>query len=388
MGLQPVVPGLPTDLMNIALVGPVYPYRGGIALYTALFAKQLRQRHSVRVYSFRQQYPGWLFPGRSQREPGPPPVAELEASYWLTPWWPPSWRRVEKDWAGWRPEVVIIQWWVPFMAPMTVGLARAAHRLGAKVVMLCHNVLPHERGGWERTPIRWALRQADRLLVHSTREQTQAQALLPEIPTRVVALPSYGALRAPGWTRAQARAALGLEGHVILFFGFVRPYKGLLDLLEALPAIKVDVQLLVVGEIWGDAGSYQARVAALGLEGRVRFVDRYVANDEATMFFAAADLAVLPYREATGSAVLQLALGMGVPVVATRAGGMDEAVVDGKTGYLVEAGDVAGLAHAITRFFSEERAAEFRAAIQDQAERFTWAAVEAAALEERAHVSA
>lgn len=371
--------------MKIALVGPIYPYRGGIALYTALLAKQLSQRHSVRIYSFKQQYPRWLFPGRSQHDPGPPPSAALDAQYSLIPWWPSTWAQVQRDWQTWRPDVVVIQWWVPFMAAMTASLAHTAHQLQSRVVMLCHNVLPHERAGWDKPLIRWALRGADQLVMHSTRDQAKAQQLLPTMPTRVVALPSYGALHSTIPTREHAQTTLGLTGRVILFFGFVRPYKGLLDLLNALPAVDKDIRLLVVGEIWGEAEPYQACVAALGLQDRVQFIDRYVTDEEAALYFAAADLAVLPYRSATGSAVLQLAFGLGVPVVATRTGGMDEAVDDGVTGFLVAPGDVAGLARAIQRFFDEQHAASFRAAIQQQAERFSWAAMEAAVLDGPKH---
>jgi glycosyltransferase involved in cell wall biosynthesis len=170
-----------------------------------------------------------------------------------------------------------------------------------------------------------------------------------------------------------------------LFFGLVRPYKGLLDLLDALPQVltNIAVKLVVVGEIWGDAELYRARVRAHGLESQVQLIDRYVTNDETAMYFAAADLAVLPYREATGSGVLQLSFGLGVPVVATRTGGMDEVVEDGVTGFLVAAGDVSGLSRAISRFFQENRAESWRTNIRVQRDRFGWqpivSAIEAAA---------
>jgi glycosyltransferase involved in cell wall biosynthesis len=135
---------------------------------------------------------------------------------------------------------------------------------------------------------------------------------------------------------------------------------------------EIDADLLVVGEIWGDAALYHERVKSLGLNDRVRFVDRYVSNEEAALYFAAADLAVLPYRDATGSAVLQLAFGLGIPAVATRTGGMSEAVEDGGTGFLVAPGDVAGLSRAIVRYFQEDRSAAFRAAIERSRDRFGW----------------
>lgn len=363
--------------MRIAVVGPTYPHRGGIAHYTTLLASHLSQHYLTRLYSFRQQYPNYLFPGRSQLDPSPAPLVEVDARRWLVPWLPPTWWRVKQDWVAWQPSLMIFQWWVPFMAPMTIWLARQAHRSRACVVMVCHNVLPHERGLLDTHLARLALRQADRLVVHSALDHTLARTLLPSCAVEVVPHPSYAAFASPAWSREKARAALGVPGRVLLFFGIVRPYKGLSDLLNALPAVlaEIDVTLLVVGEIWEDAETYRQQVKALGLQSHVQFIDRYVSNDEAAMYFTAADLAVLPYRHVTSSGVLQLAFGMGVPVIATHTGGTAEVVEDGKAGFLVEPGDVAGLGRAIVRFFREERAADMRAFIERSQSKFTWEAM-------------
>ena len=359
--------------MKIAVVGPAYPFRGGIAHYTTLLTSHLAAEHDTRLYSFEQQYPAWLFPGRSQIDPSSKPLADIETRRWLIPWWPLSWWRVIEDWKTWQPDRVVVQWWVPFMAPMTAWLLNRARRRHIRSSVICHNVLPHERSRVDQFLARLALRHADQLIVHSTAQQAVAQELLPGCTVRVISLPTYAAFQA-GWTRDQARTQLGLTGNVVLFFGLIRPYKGVLDLIEALPTVlaEIDVTVLVVGEVWGDAAMYHARVAELGLQAKVQFVDRYVSNEEAACYFAAADVAILPYREATGSAVLKLALGLGVPVVATRTGGMDETVEDGVTGFLVAPGDVAGLSHAITRFFAEGRAVSFRDAIVQQVDRFGW----------------
>ena len=360
--------------MKIAIVGPAYPFRGGIAHYTVLLTSYLAAGHETRLYSFERQYPAWLFPGRSQIDPTAAPLADVEARHWLTPWWPLSWRRVVNDWKIWRPERMVMQWWVPFMAPMTVWLLAQARRLGTHSTLICHNVLPHEQSRVDQTVVRWTLRRADRLIVHTTAQQALAQRLLPGCSISRVPLPSYAAFHSDAWTRDRARAHLGLTGNILLFFGLIRPYKGLLDLIEALPTVlnEIDVTLLIVGEVWGDASVYQARRAELNLQAEVQLINRYVSNDEAAMYFAAADLAVLPYREATGSAVLQLAFGLGVPVVATRTGGMEEVVEDGVTGFLSDPGDVAGLSRAIIRFFKESRAAGFRHNIAQQQARFDW----------------
>jgi glycosyltransferase involved in cell wall biosynthesis len=360
--------------MKIAVVGPTYPFRGGIAHYTSLLAHHISERHETRVYGFHRLYPSWLFPGRNQYDPTPHPLVEVDVRRWLTPWWPFSWTRVRRDWSTWQPDTVVIQWWVPFMAPMTAWLAMQARRLNARVVMTCHNVLPHERRPLDEPLIRLALRRADRLIVHSQADREHARRLLPQVDAQVMPHPSYSDFQKEMWSRESARAALGIEGNVLLFFGLVRPYKGLLDLLNALPAVleEIKVTLLVVGEIWGEADVYYKPAAELGLNSHVRFVDRYVSNDEAAMYFAAADLVVLPYREATGSGVLQLAFGLGVPVVATRIGGMAETVENGTTGLLVESGDVEGLSRAIVRFFVEDQAGKFREALRREPARFSW----------------
>lgn len=360
--------------MKIAVVGPAYPFRGGIAHYTTLLASNLKMAHETRLYSFERLYPQWLYPGRSQIDPSEKPLAAVEARRWLISYWPPSWRRVTADWSAWQPERVVIQWWVPFMAPMTAWLLAQARRLGIHSTLICHNVLPHEENAIDARLIRFALSRADQLITHGQPDRERALKLLPHAQVKVAALPSYAGLRAGGWTRDRARAELNLTRPTLLFFGFVRPYKGLLDLLDALPAVlaEIDVDLLVVGEIWGEAAVYHERTKSLGVVNRVRFVDRYVSNEEAALYFAAADLAVLPYRDATGSAVLQLAFGLGVPVVATRTGGMSEAVEDGVTGFLVAPGDVAGLSQAIMRYFREDRSGTFRAAIERSQQRFGW----------------
>lgn len=370
-------------MSRLAIVGPIYPLRGGIAHYTALLARELGRQHAVRVYGFARQYPAWLFPGRSQLDPGAAPIAMADARHGLVPWLPWTWRQAVRDWVAWRPDAVVVQWWTPFMAPMTAALSRAARRLGLPVIAICHNVLPHDRNWFDAAWARLGLGWASACIIHGESEARALQALLPGRPSATVAMPRYAIASGQAWSREGARAALALSGQVLLFFGFVRPYKGLFDLFEALPAVlrQCDVKLLVVGEVWGQAAPYHECIRRLGLDQRVRLVDRYVSNDEAAKYFAAADLAVLPYRSATGSAAVQLAFAFGLPVVATRVGSMAEAVTDGVTGYLVEPGDVAGLAAAITRFFAEDRGEAFRAAIQLQNRLFGWDRIEAAILQ-------
>jgi glycosyltransferase involved in cell wall biosynthesis len=193
-------------------------------------------------------------------------------------------------------------------------------------------------------------------------------------PVRVHPHPSYEIFSegAPG--RGEARRALGLTGRVLLFFGYVRPYKGLEDLLAALTLARPDSwdRLVVVGEFYEPPERYRALLSHPRLRERVLVVNRYVPNEEVARYFAAADVAALPYREATGSGIAQVAFGAGVPVIATRTGGLEEVVEEGVTGLLVPPRDPPSLARAIERFFDEDLGHRLREGVARDRRRFGW----------------
>jgi glycosyltransferase involved in cell wall biosynthesis len=175
-------------------------------------------------------------------------------------------------------------------------------------------------------------------------------------------------------SKTEAKRRLDLEGDTILFFGFIRPYKGIDDLIRAMPLILKQrrITLLVVGEFWGGREAFDKRISELRIEDAVRVVDKYVPNEEVELYFSAADLVVLPYISGTGSGVIQAAYGFEKPVVATRVGSLPEVVEDGKTGYLVNPRDPQALAEAVARFFAEKKEAEFVKNIRRTKEKFTW----------------
>lgn len=343
--------------MNIVLIGPVYPYRGGIAHYTARLAEELSNRHPVGVLSFRRQFPGWLYPGQSDRDPSQQPL-QVPASYLLEPLNPLSWLRA----AGWirrrRPDLVIFQWWVTFWSPAFATVAGLCRRAGIPVVFIIHNVLPHEGGRVHRPLARLALGRGDHFIVHTPQECQRLRDLFPGAPATVCPFPAYDMLarqEMPSKRDARQQLSLPLEARVLLFFGIVRPYKGLRVLLEALARLHRQGErfdLLVVGEFWEDKAAYLAQIEALGLADQVRIEDRYIPNEELPRFFAAADLAVAPYTGGTQSAVAALALGFGTPLVATErsAAGLSPAERDGVR--IVPPGDPDSLAAAIRAAFS------------------------------------
>jgi len=285
----------------------------------------IEQGHKVSLYSFKRQYPRWLFPGRTDRDPSAL-ILHADGDRRVDTLNPVTWWAAARAIRSQQPDAVILQWWVPYFAPLWVLLARVARRAGIRVVFICHNVFPHEQRSWDVWLVRWALRKGDAFIVQSSDEREQLLKLLPGRRAEVVPMPLFDMFASQSMPQAEARRKLAVpEGvPILLFFGFVREYKGLRHLLDALSIVRTeltDIRLLVVGEFWRDAQSYLDQIARLGIKEHVIIVDRYVPNEEIPVYFGAADVVVLPYTEVTQSAVVQLAFGFGLPVITSCVGG-------------------------------------------------------------------
>ncbi|MFC2171643.1 glycosyltransferase [Acidobacteriota bacterium] len=362
--------------MKIALLGPSYPFRGGIAHYTTLLFRALKKRHEVEFLSFKRQYPAFLSPFKSDRDISLKPIQEKGCRPVLDSMNPLSWIRTASTIVRFEPDLAIIPWWVSFWAPhfLTITL-HVKLRSDAKILFLCHNVIEHESGILKRTFSRSVLKRGNFFVVQSETDHKNLVALIPGVRIKKNYLPSLDPLDFEPVEKEEARKALGVDGHVLLFFGFIRRYKGLLNLLRAMPAITAEldnVALLIAGEFWEDKETYLEIIKDLNLQEKIKIVDRYVANEEVGSFFSAADLVVLPYISATGSAVVQLSYAFSKPVVASSAGALAEVVTDGETGYLVEPGNPEAIARAVIRFFKEKRSSVFAANIANGLDKFSW----------------
>jgi glycosyltransferase involved in cell wall biosynthesis len=361
----------------IVLVGPAHPLRGGIVHFGAGLARALRERgDEVRLLSFSRLYPGLLFPGRSQLDASASPAAAGWAGEPLldsiAPW---TWTHAASRAASWRPRRAVLMHWMPFFAPAYAVLARRLRRSGVRCVLLCHNLHPHEPGPFDRWLSRLLLDSVDGAVVLSGSVERELRALAPSLPLRRAEHPVVDVFgKAP--PRAEARAALGLSERdlVLLFFGLVRPYKGLEALLRALPAVLAHrpCRLIVAGEFYEPRGPTERLLDELGLRAAVRLLDRYVPDEEVPALFAAADLCVQPYLAASQSGVSKLAFQFGTPVLLTDVGGLAEEVEDGVTGFAVPPGDPAALAAAILRFDGLRVRHDFGAAVRRASVRFGW----------------
>lgn len=369
--------------MRIDVLGPVHPYRGGIAHHTARLARELRTRgHDVTSFNLRRQYPAFLFPGTTQVDhsgeafsvPNTPLLDSMNPVSWAL-----SARRVVKH----RPDVLAVAWWHPFFAPSFGTVAHAARRAGIETVFVCHNVLPHESSPVDRLLARYAFGGASRFVVQAESERVRLEQLVPGARVAVCPHPAYDLFASAGHREhpAEARAMLGVTtARMLLFFGLIRPYKGLDILLEAFARVPEDlgITLYVAGECYGDEQTYRDQIERLNLSRRVRFEARYIANEEVPTLLCAADALVLPYRHATGSGVAQAAFACSRPVITTGVGGLPDVVHHEQNGLLVDPENPDALAAAIVRFYREDLAPGLQRGAHASAQTNTWAALAAA----------
>jgi glycosyltransferase involved in cell wall biosynthesis len=307
--------------LKIVVVGPVYPYRGGIAHYTTMLAQALSAEHTVKVISFSRQYPHWLYPGDSDRDPSHMAI-RTEAEYLIDTLAPWTWWRTVQRIRGLKPGVVLLQWWSTIWAPVLWALAYLLRRRGLAPIFLIHNVLPHEVRPWDVRVTRLVFEQGRAFIVQTERERQRLLALLPDASAEIFAHPTDVLLSQTRLPQAEARRLLGLppDRPVVLFFGIVRPYKGLRYLVEAVGLLRQRGQcfgLLVAGEFWEPVADYEAQIRQLGLEEQVRLENRYIPNEELNRYFSAADMFVAPYVDMTASLAVKVALGFGLPVITT-----------------------------------------------------------------------
>jgi glycosyltransferase involved in cell wall biosynthesis len=352
--------------MRIAVVGPTHPNTGGIVHHTTELAHHLAEAgHTVDLLSWSAQYPGFLHPGTIRVPGDEPEVRVFPRTRYALAWWNPlTWWRTGLRLRHY--DAVVLVHAATVQVPTYLAMLKAFRgRRGAaarrpRVVVVAHNVLPHERHRGDATLVRALFSRVDGVLVHSEElaelarpmVSAGAQVVVADIPPHLPVAP-------------QPRRSVSLDEpphNQLLFFGTVRRYKGLDVLLRALANVP-DVRLVVAGDIWSGAGALRDQIASLGLTERVTLRSGYVAGATIPALFRDVDALVLPYRAGTASQNVLLAHAMGVPVIATRAGTLGAQVHDGVDGMLAEPDDVPELTSALRRFYAPGMPARLRAAV-------------------------
>ena len=367
-------------MMKLSVVGPTHPFRGGISHYTSLLVRALRRRCRVQFISYSRQYPAWLYPGATDRDPSLKPVTLEKPDATFDALSPRAWWRLPGRIALHRSELVVLPWtaayWVPFFYVFLKALARDS---GPPALFICHNVIEHETSGLKSWLSSRVLRRGDYFLTHSDWDRANLLNWIGRERAHRVTVsphPIYDHFNAAEIDPATARARLGVNcERVLLFFGFIREYKGLRYLLQSIPLIldRFRVHLLVAGESWEDLGPYRELIEKLHLEERVTLHARYVPDEMVATYFAAADLVVVPYTSATQSGIVQLAHGFRKPVVVGSVGGIPEAVEQGRTGYLVAPRSPKAIAEAVIQFYSGAGGSTMSGHIEARLREHSWA---------------
>ena len=357
---------------KIALIGPVSPFRGGVARHTTQIAQALQVRPNVdlRVISFSRLYPRFLYPGGDPKDPDLSADPALKTEYCLDAVNPLSWFSTAESLRAWEPDTVIIPAWTFFVAPCLGLIAGRLRRASIRVVSMVHNDADHESSSLKRAFNNYQLRSADAFVSHSGALAESLRKVNAGARSTVLPMPifdDYPVSIDPPIRRAE------LE---LLFFGFVRPYKGLDTAIEALALSgRTDVRLTVAGEFWGGRETYDQLIAAHGVKDRIEIFDRYVSDLEAAGLFARSDAVLLPYRTVTGSAVVALAYHYLKPVVVTNLPGFTDVVQEGRTGWIIPPDDPNALAELIATGLSAKECQSMEPAITDFVASQSWSAL-------------
>ena len=362
--------------MKIVLLGTAWPYRGGLAVYNERLARQFAaEGDDVTIYTFTLQYPSFLFPGKTQysSEPAPTDLKIIRSLNSINPF---NWIRTGRAIKKLAPDILVIKFWLPFMAPCLGAVARIARKNGhTRVVSILDNIIPHEHRPGDRLFGKYFTHSVHGFIAMSDsvlEDLGQFDTVKPRIFCRHPLYDNFGAKV----IREESLKFLGLDPdqRYMLFFGLIRDYKGLDLMLKAYADSrfrKMNVKLIVAGEFYSGSEKYFELEKELGLEGMVVWKSDFVPDSEVRYYFGAADIIVQPYKSATQSGVTQIAYHFEKPMLVTDVGGLAEIVPDGKVGYVVkpEPEEIAG---ALVDFFENNRQDQFNEGILSEKKQYAW----------------
>lgn len=366
-------------MKKVVIVGSAYPLRGGgIATFNERLAQAFSEHgDDVIIYTFSLQYPSFLFPGTTQYSKEPAPEG-LDIRIKINSINPLNWYFSAKEIARQNPDIVVMRFWIPFMGPCLGSIARLIKKNlknTVKIVAITDNVIPHERRIGDHLLVKYFIKSADAFIAMSDSVLKDLSMFDKIKPRSYYPHPLYDNF-GDVIPKHEAKAKLGLDQNTsyLLFFGFIRDYKGLDLLLEAMAYEEFDsmgIKVLIAGEYYGNEEKYNAMINKLDIAKKLEMRTEFIPNTEVYLYFCACDVVVQPYKNATQSGVTQIAYHFNKPMITTNVGGLSEIVPDGKVGYVVNP-DSSEIAFAILKFFKESKEQEFINNIAKEKLRFNW----------------
>ena len=358
--------------MRIAILSPFYPYRGGIAQFSAMLYNELAQEHTVQAFNFSRLYPDLLFPGKTQYVEAGDQAVPVESKRVLDSINPFTFQSAVKEIEKFSPDVLVIAYWMSFFVP---GYAHIAHRMKkkCKIITLIHNAIPHEPRFFDKPLARLLFKQSDGFVVLSENVEKDVLSLRPDARILLNPHPLYNHFGKK--TEKQiARKSLGMDENkkTLLYFGLIRDYKGLDLLIDAFDMLDDNYQLCIAGECYGSFDKYARQIETSSRKQSIHSHIRYINDQEIPLLFSAADALVLPYRSATQSGVVSVAYHFDLPMISTNVGNFADSIGRPGTGIVAKDATAPALAEGIQAFFSPGNEEKFRSNILMEKENLSW----------------
>ena len=362
--------------MKAVLIGPAFPLRGGIANFNeSLNFAFIKKGIDAEIVSFYFQYPSFLFPGKTQKVDGKTDI-RLKIKPLISSINPYSWIRTALYIKRIQPDIVIVQYWLPLMAPALGSILKLlGQKKRPKVIAIIHNALPHEKRPGDKLFTKYFTHHCDGFICLSKSVLNDLSIFTSNVNKIFVPHPVYDIFgEKVSKVEAREKLGIGINEKVVLFFGIIRRYKGLELLLNSMAHDEIrkqNIKLLIAGEFYEDKQAYLSQIEALNLGKQVIIEDKFISTEEVKYYFCAADLVAQPYLNATQSGVTQIAYNFERPMLVTNVGGLAEIVPDKKVGYVTEI-DSKSIAKAINDFYENKREAEMSKQVAIEKLRFSW----------------
>lgn len=357
--------------MKIAYLSTFYPFRGGIAQFNAALYRRFEQQNDIRAYTFSLQYPGFLFPGKTQYVQPEDKADIVKSEKVLNTINPFSYLSTVSSIRKYSPDILLTKFWMPYFAP---SLGYVSGKIGkqATTISILDNVIPHELRPGDMGFIKYFLNRNHGFVVMSDSVKNDLLKLKPDAKYVFHPHPLYDHF-GKKIEHSEARKKLGipLDKKVILCFGFIRDYKGIDLAISAISKLGPEYHLVIAGEVYGSFDKYHKLIDDLGAADKVSLFTRYISDEETSLFFSAADACLLPYKSATQSGIVAIAYHFDLPVIATNVGGLSEMIVPYGAGLMTEDVSSESIADAIKKYFNINRT-EIIANIQNYKEKASW----------------